>query len=153
MDWATIITAISAVVGGEFIFRMTDRIAFRKEEKKIKKNEAKSSTADVEEKEINNDKAQIDLGKEFMQSTLEMTKKMQDMIMSSDKQRDEYWSKQEAGIKGIKSSIDGLTVQVDYLNGEISDISDYLNGGYKEFKQTHNGNRSTRKRYAKAPVQ
>lgn len=153
MDWATIITAISAVVGGEFFFKIIDRIAFRKEEKSQKKNEVKSSTADVEEKEINNDKAQIDLGKKFMQSTLEMTKKMQDMIMSSDKQRDEYWSKQEVGIKDIKSSIDGLTVQVDYACGEISDICEYLNGDYKEFKKKHNGSRSTRKRYAKASVQ
>lgn len=153
MDWATIITAISAVAGGEFLFRMIDRIAFRKEEKNIKKNEEKSSTADVEEKEINNDKAQIDLGKEFMQSTLEMTQKMQDMIMSSNKERDEYWLKQEDGMKDIKNSIDGLTVQVDYVSGEIRDISEYLNGGYKEFKKTHNGSRNAKKRYAAAPVQ
>lgn len=153
MDWATIITAISAVAGGEFLFRMIDRIAFRKEEKNIKKNEEKSSTADVEEKEINNDKAQIDLGKEFMQSTLEMTQKMQDMIMSSNKERDEYWLKQEDGMKDIKNSIDGLTVQVDYVSGEIRDISEYLNGGYKEFKKTHNGSRNAKKRYAAASVQ
>lgn len=153
MDWATIITAISAVAGGEFLFRMIDRIAFRKEEKNIKKNEEKSSTADVEEKEINNDKAQIDLGKEFMQSTLEMTQKMQDMIMSSNKERDEYWLKQEDGMKDIKNSIAGLTVQVDYVSGEIRDISEYLNGGYKEFKKTHNGSRNAKKRYAAASVQ
>lgn len=146
MDWATIITAISAVVGGEFLFKMIDRIAFRKEEKNIKKNEEKSSTADVEEKEINNDKAQIDLGKEFMQSTLEMTQKMQDMIMSSNKERDEYWLKQEDGMKDIKNSIAGLTVQVDYAIGEIRDISEYLNGEYKAYKEKNI--RKDEKRYS-----
>lgn len=153
MDWATIITAISAVAGGEFLFKMIDRIAFRKEEKKIKKNEANSSSADVEEKEINNDKAQIDLGKEFMQSTLEMTQKMQDMIMSSNKERDEYWLKQEDGMKGIKKSIDVLTSQVDYAIGEIRDMSEYLNGGYKEYKENHNGSRNAKKRYEAAKMQ
>lgn len=137
MDWATIITAITAVAGGEFVFKMIDRIAFRKEEKKIKKNEAKSSNEDVEEKKINNDNAQIDLGSKFLQQSLEMTEKMKEMMLESDRQRDEYWRKQEHKMEDMQSSINKLAADVSEIKEEQKSEIAFLNGDYKAFKENH----------------
>lgn len=91
-------TGIGGIITGVFFFR---------ENRQLKRNEVKSSNADVEGKEIDNDDKQIDLGKKYMESTLEMTQKMQEMLLKSDKERDEYWAKQEKQVPKARKSAGG----------------------------------------------
>jgi len=139
MDWNFI---LGLLFGGGGIGGIVTGVIFFRENRQLKKNEVKSSSADVEEKEINNDKSQIDLGKEFMASTLEMTKKMQDMILASDKERDAYWKKQDADFKALHESVAAIADTVTRLESDVAEIKEeqraeiaYLNGDYKAFKE------------------
>ena len=135
MNWITALVTILGVVTLEGIIKVVDRIVFRKQEKKVKENEVKSTAEDVEEKQIRNDDAQIDLGNKFLQSTLEMTQKMQDMMISSNKERDDYWKKQEESMRSLGVSINEVKSDVNTLNMKVSDIESFLNGEYKAYKE------------------
>lgn len=136
---------------------------YRRENKQLKQNEVKSSNAEVEEKEIKNDDAQIDLGKKYLENTLEMTQKMQNMMLESDKKRDENWAKQEEAMNELRKSVIGLSQKVDGLDskvdnmdrrvtsvdervtkmdnqvasltGEVGQMGDFLNGEFAEYKR------------------
>ena len=146
MNWITALVTILGVVTIEGIIKVVDRIVFRKQEKKVKENEVKSTAEDVEEKQIRNDDAQIDLGNKFLQSTLEMTQKMQDMMISSNKERDDYWKKQEESMRSLGVSINEVKADVNTLNMKVSDIESFLNGEYKAYKEKNI--RKDEKRYS-----
>ena len=139
MDWNMILgflfggTGIGGIITGVFFFR---------ENRQLKRNEVKSSNADVEGKEIDNDDKQIDLGKKYMESTLEMTQKMQEMMLKSDKERDEYWAKQEEtmnelhrALKTVENKVDSLDKQVTSLTEEVGQVGDFLNGDFADWKR------------------
>lgn len=69
MDWNTIILA---VIGVLFSWETVNNIRFRKEHKKMKQNEAKTSDVDTQ-------KAQIELGDLFLDKSKEMFQKMQEL--------------------------------------------------------------------------
>ena len=69
MDWNTIILA---VIGVLFSWETVNNIRFRKEHKKMKENEAKTSDVDTQ-------KAQIELGDLFLDKSKEMFQKMQEL--------------------------------------------------------------------------
>lgn len=69
MDWDTIILT---VIGVLFSWETVNNIRFRKEHKKMKQNEAKTSDVDTQ-------KAQIELGDLFLDKSKEMFQKMQEL--------------------------------------------------------------------------
>jgi len=146
MDWNLILgflfggTGIGGLITGVFFFR---------ENRQLKRNEVKSSNADVEGKEIDNDDKQIDLGKKYLESTLEITQKMQEMMLNSNKERDEYWAKQEETMNELRGLVGNLNDKVDNLDKrvtkmdnqvaslteEVGQMGDFLNGDFSEWKR------------------
>lgn len=135
MIFSEIATLFGSMAGSGVIAGAVTAIVYRKQNKKLKENEVKQSSADVEQKEISNDDAQIDLGKKYMESTLEMTQKMQEMMLESDRQRDEYWRKQERKMEEMQSSMDKLAADVSEIKEEQKSEIAFLNGDYKAFKE------------------
>ena len=139
MDWNLI---LGWIFGGTGIGGLIFGIIYFRENRQLKKNEVKSSTADVEEKEINNDKSQIELGEKFLQSTLEMTEKMKQMMLESDKERDAYWEKQDKAFQELHETVSHVAETVTRLEKDVAEIKEeqrteiaYLNGDYRKFKE------------------
>ena len=139
MDWGLI---LGFLFGGTSIAGIITSLIYRKENKELKKNEVKSSSAEVEEKQINNDNSQIDLGAKFLQQTLEMTEKMKEMILHSDKERDEYWEKQDKSFSELHQSVSHIAKTVTKLEKDVKEIKEeqkteiaFLNGDYRKFKE------------------
>lgn len=153
MDWNLILgflfggTGIGGLITGVFFFR---------ENRQLKRNEVKSSNADVEGKEIDNDDKQIDLGKKYLESTLEITQRMQEMMLNSNKERDEYWAKQEETMNELRGLVSNLNDKVDNmdkrvtsvdkrvtkmdnqvasLTEEVGQVGDFLNGEFADYKR------------------
>lgn len=153
MDWNLI---LGFVFGGTGIGGIIMSIVFFRENRQLKKNEVKSSTADVEGKEIDNDDKQIDLGKKYLESTLEITQRMQEMMLNSNKERDEYWAKQEETMNELRGLVGNLNDKVDNLDKrvtsvdkrvtkmdnqvaslteEVGQMGDFLNGEFADYKR------------------
>lgn len=119
MDWNLILgflfggTGIGGLITGVFFFR---------ENRQLKRNEVKSSNADVEGKEIDNDDKQIDLGKKYLESTLEITQRMQEMMLNSNKERDEYWTKQKETMNELRGLVGNLNDKVDNLDKRVTSV-------------------------------
>ena len=120
MEWAKLISVVltSSIlvnIGSAVLF-----FIFWRQNKTIKDNEAKGSNLEIEEKELEIDRKQIDLGNEFMKSSLEMTRKMQEM-MAQNQQRDEKnWNE--------------MFTRMDSMEKSVTNIRLYLNGGLAEFE-------------------
>lgn len=69
MDWNSIILAVIAVL---FSWETVNNIRYRRENKKLKENEVKTSDVDTQ-------KAQIELGDLFLDKSKEMFEKMQEL--------------------------------------------------------------------------
>lgn len=153
MNWDLI---LGIFFGGSSVVGLIIGWYYRRENKQLKQNEVKSSNADVEEKEINNDDKQIDIGKKYLENTLEMTQKMQNMMLEGDKKRDENWAKQEEAMNELRKSVIGLSQKVDgieskvdsldkrvtkmdkqvaSLTEEVGQMGDFLNGEFAEYKR------------------
>ena len=153
MNWDLL---LGIFFGGSSVVGLIIGWYYRRENKQLKQTEVKSSNADVEEKEIKNDDAQIDLGKKYLENTLEMTQKMQNMMLESDKKRDENWAKQEEAMNELRKSVIGLSQKVDGLDSkvdnldkrvdsvdkqvtslteEVGQMGDFLNGEFAEYKR------------------
>ena len=147
---------LGLIFGGGGIGGMIMGVVYFRENRQLKKNEVKSSTADVEEKEINNDDKQIDLGKKYLESTLEITQRMQEMMLNSNKERDEYWAKQEETMNELRGLVSNLNDKVDNmdkrvtsvdkrvtkmdnqvasLTEEVGQMGDFLNGEFADYKR------------------
>lgn len=153
MNWDLL---LGIFFGGSSVVGLIIGWYYRRENKQLKQNEVKSSNAEVEEKEIKNDDAQIDLGKKYLENTLEMTQKMQNMMLESDKKRDENWQQQKSdmdemrrSIKEMAKKVDGIEHKVDNvdkrvskmdnqvasLTEEVGQMGDFLNGEFAEYKR------------------
>ena len=131
-------------------------VVYFRENRQLKRNEVKSSNADVEGKEIDNDDKQIDLGKKYLESTLEITQRMQEMMLNSNKERDEYWAKQEETMNELRGLVGNLNDKVDNLDKrvtsvdkrvtkmdsqvaslteEVGQVGDFLNGEFADYKR------------------
>jgi hypothetical protein len=146
MDWNMILgflfggTGIGGLITGVFFFR---------ENRQLKRNEVKSSNADVEGKEIDNDDKQIDLGKKYLENTLEITQRMQEMMLNSNKEREEYWAKQKETMNELRGLVGNLNDKVDNLDKrvtkldnqvvslteEVGQVSGFLNGDFADWKR------------------
>ena len=121
MEWMNF---FSGLVGSGVIVAIGSGIVwlvYRKQNKTIKDNEAKQTSLSVEEKELELDRKQIDLGNEFMKSSLEMTKKMQDMMLQNQTRDEQNWRQ--------------MFTRMDSIERSVTNIRLYLNGGLAEFEE------------------
>lgn len=144
MDFNVITTALTFFFGGTSIVSTIVGVVFFKENKELKKNEVKSSTADVQSKNIQNDNDQIDLGTKFMEQSLAMTQKMQEMMHESNKVREEQWEEQKISNDEIITRIGGVERKLDDINDRVTSIEEWGNGELSAFRASHN------KRYQEA---
>lgn len=118
MEWLNVILTI---VGSSGLATVLSFVVYRKQNKTIKDNEAKATDLSIEEKQLELDRKQIDLGNEFMKSSLEMTKKMQDMMLQNQTRDEQNWKK--------------MFTRMDSLERSVTNIRLYLNGGLAEFEE------------------
>lgn len=144
MDFNVITTALTFFFGGTSLVSIIVGVVFFKENKELKKNEVKSSTADVQSKNIQNDKDQIDLGTKFMEQSLAMTQKMQEMMQESNKVREERWEEQKTSMDEIITRMGGVETKLDSLSDRVTSIEEWGDGDLSAFRASHN------KRYQEA---
>lgn len=141
LDWTTIIvTIISCTVGSSAITGFLSFFIYRKANKTIKNNEAKTSNLDVEAKNIENDSAQIDLGKKYIESSLQII----ELMKQSNKERDTFYETQNKRFNEFEEKIDRLNTKVDNVDKRTSRIEKeqiiqkhYLNGELEKYKREH----------------
>lgn len=155
MDWNSIILAVIGVV---FSWETWNNVKYRKENKKLKDNEVKTSSIDAQ-------KAQIELGDLFMEKSKEMFQQMQELqeqtllatkkngtdnediikqlneVIAEQKRIAEIQEKQGEEMKRqgeeLKRLSEGQEHMVSFLNGE-----------YQSFLK-ENGFKSKKSRYSK----
>lgn len=159
IDLTTIIvTLISSIVGTGAIITGLNFIIFRKQNKTIKTNEAETSNLDVEAKKTENDDAQIDLGKKYIQASVEivdMMKKnsmeMNDFYENQNKKLNEFYEMQNKKFGEFEKKLDDVHKDIDTINTKVSDIDErtsrieqeqsihgaFLNGELTKFKAEH----------------
>lgn len=122
MDWATVITSISAIGVVEGAFRIVDKIRFKREDKKEKKES-------VEQTAVATDRQQIDLGDLFLEKTQKWAEileanstKMIEKMDESNRRRDSEWSKLNRDIELLKNDVAEIKneqkIEKAFLNGE-----------------------------------
>lgn len=145
MDWNSIILAVIGVV---FSWETWNNVKYRRENKKLKENEVKTSSIDAQ-------KAQIELGDLFMEKSKEMFQQMQELqeqtllatkkngIDNEDiiKQLNEVIAKQkmladEQHRQGeeLKRLSEGQEHMVSFLNGEYQSF--LTENGFKTKKKS-----------------
>lgn len=116
MDWNQIILTAMTVL---FSWETFNNIKYRKENKRLKQNEVKSSDVDTA-------KQQIDLVVYFKEQTLTMLKQIQDM---QEKGNDN----QSAMMEDMKQ----LKEQNERQDALMNSIVTYLNGGFQRYLSEH----------------
>ena len=137
IDWTTIIVAVIGMVTVEAVFKAIDRVRFKLQDRELKKNEVKSSSADVQSKDIENDNAQIDLGTKFMEQSLAMTQKVQDIMMETNKLRNEQWEQQKTSMEELITRMGGVETKLDSLSDRVTAIEEWGNGDLSAFREAH----------------
>lgn len=141
LDWTTlIVTIITSTLGTGVITGFVSFIIYRKANRTIKENEAKTSNLDVEAKNIENDSAQIDLGKKYIESSLQII----ELMKQSNKERDNFYETQNKRFNEFEEKLDKLNVKVDNIDERTSRIAKeqtiqkcYLNGELEKYKREH----------------
>lgn len=122
MEIISIIESIGTILAGGALFAIVDKIVYRKQEKITKTEQAKQTELETESKNIANDAAQIDLGKNaitLINDVFDTMQKMKDMMSTS-------FNMNEDNLKKIMNKVEVLEVHVGRIEG-------YLNGGLKEY--------------------
>lgn len=149
MDWNSIILAVIGVV---FSWETWNNVKYRKENKKLKDNEVKTSSIDAQ-------KAQIELGDLFMEKSKEMFQQMQELqeqtllatkkngtdnediikkvdeIAAEQKRLSEEQQKQGEELKRLS---EGQEHMVSFLNGEYQSF--LTENGFKTKKRSRYDN-------------
>lgn len=113
MDWNSIILAVITVL---FSWETFNNIKYRKENKKLKQNEVKTSDAETA-------KQQIDLVVYFKEQTLTMLQQIQDMQAKGN-------DNQSTMMEDMKQ----LKEQNERQDSLLTDIVTYLNGDFKKYQ-------------------
>ncbi len=140
MEWIIrILEIIAGVVAGGFVFKVIDRIRFKQQEKKLKKDE-------VDKAEVETDKKQIDLGDLFLEksqkwgeiiesNSMKMVKMMEKM--DKDKaERDKDWTELKSDMVAVKNDMADVKT-------ELGNLVEYNNGGYQKFLENKYGRKET----------
>lgn len=112
MDWNSIILT---VIGVLFSWETFNNIKYRKENKKLKQNEVKTSDAETA-------KQQIDLVVYFKEQTLTMLQQIQDMQAKGNDNQ-----------STIMEDMRQLKEQNERQDGLLTDIVTYLNGDFQKY--------------------
>lgn len=137
MDFGTVTAILAILFGGTSVVSIIVGIIYRKENKELKKNEVKASSAEVEGKEIDNDDKQIDLGKKFMEQSLAMTKQVQDIMMETNKLRNEQYEQQKMSMDELITRMGGVETKLDSLSDRVTSIEEWGNGDLSAFREAH----------------
>lgn len=132
MDWATIITSILALSVEEGLFRIIDKIRFKREDKKEKKES-------VEQTAVATDHQQIDLGDLFLEKTQKWSQIIEDSakrVVEANNKRDEDWSNLKSDIVTLKSDMYTVKSDVSDIKNEQRMEIMFLNGDYAAFKES-----------------
>lgn len=144
MDWNSAFEIFCSVAFVEMVFKGIDRIRYKRDNKKLKKNE-------VDNAEVETDKKQIDLGDMFLEKVAKWSgifEKNINLMMSrideSDTKRDRMW-------KDLSSAIDIIQVDVSEIKHRQDLEEEFLNGDWVDFlrkkgetvKQRTNGKKKT----------
>lgn len=112
MDWSEI---LNIVLGGTSLVTIVGFLAYRKQNKRIKDNEVKSSDVDTQ-------RQQIELAELYKDKVLELMEQVS--------------TKQDTGNENqqrILDKLDKLDGRVDKQEVRLSDIVAYLNGDFQNF--------------------
>ncbi|MBQ5478222.1 MAG: hypothetical protein IIT64_10535 [Bacteroidaceae bacterium] len=112
IDWNTIILTVVTVL---FSWETFNNIKYRKENKKLKQNEVKTSDAETA-------KQQIDLVVYFKEQTLTMLQQIQDMQAKGN-------DNQSTMMEDMKQ----LKIQNERQDALLTDIVTYLNGDFQRY--------------------
>ena len=150
MDWNSIILAVIGVV---FSWETWNNVKYRKENKKLKDNEVKTSSIDAQ-------KAQIELGDLFMEKSKEMFQQMQEL------QEQTLLATKKNGIdnEDIIKKVDEIAAEQKRLSEEqqkqgeeLKRLSEgqehmvsFLNGEYQSFLKENGFKTKKRSRYDNA---
>lgn len=125
-DWTTIIVTVFGVVTIESVFKVIDRIRYKKNDKKLRKNE-------VEKDNVDTDRQQIDLADIFLEKTQKWAEiiesgstKMLEKMEEDKEARDEDWRQLKEDMEGVKSDV-AIVKRMQSLQTE------YMNGPFREF--------------------
>lgn len=140
MDWIIrILEIVAGVVAGGFIFKVVDRIRYKQQDKKLKKDE-------VDKAEVETDKKQIDLGDLFLEKSQKWgeiiesnSMKMVAIMEKMDKdkeERDKDWIELKNDMIAVKNDMADVKT-------ELSNLVEYNNGGYQDFLKNKYGNKKT----------
>lgn len=148
MDWNSIILAVIGVV---FSWETWNNVKYRKENKKLKDNEVKTSSVDAQ-------KAQIELGDLFMEKSKEMFQQMQELQEQTLLATKKNGTDNEDIIKKmdeIAAEQKRLSEEQQRQGEELKRLSEgqehivsFLNGEYQSFLK-ENGFKSKKSRYSK----
>jgi hypothetical protein len=132
-DWKLKLLEIvlSATVIG-FIFKAIDLIRYKKQDKKLKKDE-------VDKAEVETDRKQIDLGDLF----LEKSQKWSEIIESNSMKMMKIMEKMDQDKVERDKDWTELKKDMEYVKTEIGNLVEYNNGGYQDFLKNKYGRKKT----------
>lgn len=153
IDWTTVIVTVLGVVTFESIFKVIDRIRYKKNDKKLRKNE-------VEKDNVDTDRQQIDLADIFLEKTQKWAEiiesgstKMLEKMEEDKEARDEDWRQLKEDMEGVKNDVSIVkrmqSLQTEYLNGPFRE---FLREKGKLSDETAQSNEKTAKTKRKRPV-
>jgi len=147
IDWTTIIVTILGIVTVESVFKVIDRIRYKKNDKTLRKNE-------VEKDNVDTDRQQIDLADIFLEKTQKWAEiiesgstKMLEKMEEDKEARDEDWRQLKEDMEGVKSDVAIVkrmqSLQTEYMNGpfreflrEKGELGDEMTQGYEKTAKT-----------------
>lgn len=115
MDWNTLIMTL---LGGTSIIGLVQAVRYRKENKRLKENEVKLSNIDAQKQEI-------DLAEMYKDKVVELAELMEQVSKKQDSGNDNQ--------ARILQKLDTLDERMDKVEGKVSDIVTYLNGGFQDY--------------------
>lgn len=135
MDW---INLIGMVITSGLLVTILEFLYYKRFNKAIKKNEAKSG-------DLDNQMKSIDLGKTFLEQIQALNDAQKDlqeqqrkMWAEGNKERSDQWAKQSKKIDNISTIVESLKVDVE-------NIKNYLNGGLKAYTQEQSESKEKKK--------
>ena len=122
MDWNAIILTILGTTSLGGVGAFIAAIAYRKENKQLKKNEVKNSNTDAQSQ-------QIDLGTKYAKEMLDLIERVEGKLETGEGNQKQMLEK----IDEIRSKQDRLDERQDKYEQMQGHILQYLNGDFQKF--------------------
>jgi hypothetical protein len=138
IDWTTVIVTVLGFVTIESVFRIIDRVRYKREDKKLKKNAVEDSDLDNESKRLDNDIKQMDVGSMYLEKVQKLADMMEESatrMVKSSASRDGDWAELKEDMSHVKGGLSKIESDVAQLNGKYELMEEYLNGGFTRFRE------------------